>query len=93
VLNDSGVPIRQDTVSASKGSNGRSWDGRSGTGQRLPDGSYRVAVTGVGSNNVAAALPFTVVGSATGVTSENSAVKLDLGPLAVPFSAVRSVGN
>jgi hypothetical protein len=59
----------------------------------VPDGSYKVAVTGVDANNATAALPFTVVSTATGVSSENNAVKLELGALTVPFSSVRSVAN
>lgn len=93
VFSESGAKIRDETVAGAKGSNTWTWDGRSGAGVRVPDGAYKVAVTGAGQNGTSTALPFTVSGTATGVAHENNAVHLQLGTLGVAFGAVRSVAE
>ena len=93
VQDGKGTAIRQATMKASAGDNGWTWDGKGAHGQTLSDGAYNVVVTGGAAGAKAAALPFTVVGTATGVTAQNNVVNLRLGSLSVPFSAVRSVGN
>lgn len=93
VYNDSGVKIRDASVSAVKGSNTWTWDGTDNTGKTVADGSYLVTVDGAGSDGDTTALPFTVTGTATGVQSQNNAVQLQLGALTVGFDAVQSVGD
>lgn len=93
VYNDSGVKIRDASVSAVKGNNSWTWDGTDNSGQTVADGAYQVVVTGTTENGSTGALPFTVTGTATGVTSQNGTVQLQLGALAVGFDAVESVGN
>jgi flagellar basal-body rod modification protein FlgD len=87
-----GNTLRQDTVNAVQGTNTWNWNGKSSNGQTLPDGAYTVTVTGGVPGAPATALPFTVVGTATGVSAQNNAVNLQLGGLSVPFSAVTTVG-
>lgn len=93
VYNDSGVKIRDAAVSAVKGSNTWTWDGTDNSGQTVPDGSYLVTVDGGYGSGGTAALPFTVTGTATGVSSQNNAVQLQLGALSVGFDKVQSVGG
>jgi flagellar basal-body rod modification protein FlgD len=93
VRDANGATLRQATVKAAQGVNKWSWNGTSSSGQVLPDGAYTVVVTGNASGAPAAALPFTVLGTATGVTTQNNTVNLQLGVLSVPFSAVTSVAN
>lgn len=93
VYNDSGVKIRDASLSAVKGSNSWTWDGTDNSGHSVADGSYLVAVNGAGSGGTTTALPFTVTGTATGVLSQNNAVQLQLGALTVGFDKVHSVGN
>lgn len=88
-----GHMLRQSTVNAAQGTNTWQWDGKTASGRVLPDGAYTVSVTGGPAGVPAAALPFTVSGTATAVTTQNNAVNLQIGALSVPFSAVRSVGN
>jgi flagellar basal-body rod modification protein FlgD len=88
-----GNTLRQVSVNAVQGANTWNWDGTNGSGQSLPDGAYTVTVMGGVSGAPATALPFTVVGTATGVTTQNNTVNLRLGALSVPFTAVTSVGN
>lgn len=88
-----GSTLRQVTVNATQGDNTWNWNGKSSDGQTLPDGAYAVTVTGGLAGAPATALPFTVVGTATGVTAQNNTVNLQLGALSVPFASVTSVGN
>jgi flagellar basal-body rod modification protein FlgD len=93
VRDANGGTLQQATVNAAQGANTWNWNGTNSNGQILPDGAYTVAVTGGVSGAPATALPFTVVGTATGVTTQNDTVNLQLGALSVPFSSVTSVGN
>ena len=93
VQGPSGNTVRQVTVSATQGQNTWNWDGKTSNGQSLSDGAYAVSVTGGLVGALATVLPFTVVGTATGVTAVNNTVNLQLGALSVPFASVTSVGD
>jgi flagellar basal-body rod modification protein FlgD len=93
VQNANGVTLQQVNVNAAQGANTWHWNGATSNGQTLPDGAYTVVVSAGGSGAAATNLPFTVVGTATGVTTANNSVNLQLGALSVPFTAVTSVGN
>ena len=93
VQDANGATLRQVKMNAAQGSNTWNWNGASDRGQTLPDGAYTATVMGGPSGTPATALPFTVQGTATGVTSQNNSVNLQLGALSVPFTAVASVGN
>jgi len=94
VQGPTGNTLQQVTANANQGSNTWNWNGSDSNGQTLPDGAYTVTVTGGGSGGAAGtALPFTVVGTATGVSTQNGIVNLQLGALSVPFSSVVSVGS
>lgn len=86
-----GAKIADSLVYATAGSNEWSWNGRNGSGTLMRDGAYRVAVTGSAADGSARALPFTVLGTATGVAQQDNAVRLQLGALTVDFAAVKSV--
>ena len=45
------------------------------------------------SDGTTSALPFSVVGMATGVQNQSNSIQLQLGALSVDFSKVQSVGN
>jgi flagellar basal-body rod modification protein FlgD len=93
VQDSNGNTLRQVTLNATQGTNTWNWDGTNSSGQTLPDGAYTVAVTTGAAGAPATALPFTITGTATGVTTQNNIVNLRLGALSVPFSAVNSVAN
>lgn len=93
VQNANGGTLQQVTVNAAQGANTWTWNGTNSSGQTLPDGAYTVTVTNAAQGAGGAALPFTVVGTATGVTTANNTVNLQLGALSVPFSNVVSVGG
>jgi flagellar basal-body rod modification protein FlgD len=88
IYSDTGTKLRDAAMVATKGSNTWTWDGTDGSGHTLPDGSYRVAVAGANADGTASALPFSVVGTATGVRNQSNN-----GALSVDFSKVQSVGN
>ena len=93
VQDSNGRTLQQVSVQAAQGENTWNWNGRDSTGGTLPDGAYTVTVTSGAPGAAAKTLPFTVVGTATGVTSADNAVNLQLGALSVPFSKVVSVGS
>jgi flagellar basal-body rod modification protein FlgD len=93
IYSDAGVKIRDASLTSAQGANSWTWDGRDNSGGKVADGAYKIAVSGRGSGGATTALPFTVTGTATGVTNQNNSVQLDIGALTVAFSAVQSVGN
>lgn len=93
IYNDSGAQLTQVALNSVKGQNTWTWNGTDGNGNTLPDGSYKVAVVGANTDGTTSALPFSVVGTATGVLSQSNGMQLELGALTVDFSAVQSVGN
>jgi flagellar basal-body rod modification protein FlgD len=93
VYNDSGSKIRDATLTSTKGVNTWTWDGTNNNGVTMPNGSYKVAVVGGNTDGSTTALPFTVVGTATGVQNLSGNIQLELGALSVDFSKVQSVGN
>ena len=93
IYSDNGTKLRDATMVAAKGSNTWTWDGTDGSGHTLPDGSYKVAVAGANADGTVSALPFSVIGTATGVQNLTNGVQLQLGALSVDFTKVQSVGN
>jgi flagellar basal-body rod modification protein FlgD len=93
VLDSNGNAIRQDTVNATAGVNSWTWNGTDATGATRPDGAYTVVVTGSGGGAGTSAIPFSVVGTATGIQKSGTALQLELGKLQVDFSAIQSVGS
>lgn len=91
VLTEKGETLAETNFSAKRGQNDWTWDGKAANGKTLPDGAYRVAVQAIGVDGKPTALPFQVVGTATGVASEDKSVNLRMGAISVPFGKVRSV--
>lgn len=88
-----GVPVKTLTVEATAGANTLVWDGTDDSGRLQPDGPYVVGVLGAPSGGPTAPLPFTVLGTATGVARSGTAVSLQLGPTTVDLGSVLSVVN
>ncbi|MCX7383741.1 MAG: flagellar biosynthesis protein FlgD [Alphaproteobacteria bacterium] len=91
VVNASGVELYRAAVAGAQGANTWAWDGKAASGNAQPDGAYTVKVTA--SDGAKAPVPFTVLGTATAVTTSGQTPSLSLGALTVPMSAVRSVIN
>lgn len=92
VTDSSGTDVKDATLTSSAGPNTWTWNGVDNAGTQLPDGAYTVTVKTAGAGT-ATTIPFSVTGTATGVTTTGGAVNLQLGAVSVPFSAVTAVGQ
>ena len=93
IYDANGNKLNDNMMMSSAGSNTWSWNGTNSSGATVPDGSYKVVVTGGNSDGTTTTLPTSVVGTATGVQSQSTGMQLELGALSVNFSQVQSVGN
>jgi len=93
IVNSAGTPIYDATINARAGANSWTWSGTDTYGNKVPDGAYGVALeTGTNGSN-AQTVPFSVVGTATGLTNTSSGMQLDIGALQVPLSSVQSISH
>ena len=93
IVNSSGQTIKDTTINAAAGSNSWTWTGTDNNGNTVPDGAYGIALeTGTTGSN-ASAIPFSVVGTATGLHNTGTGMMLDLGALVVPLSSVQSLSH
>jgi flagellar basal-body rod modification protein FlgD len=81
------------TVAATQGENGWAWQGQTANGGTTPDGSYKIAVAAVAPDGSTSAIPFTVLGKATSVQQQGSAVQVLMGAQAVDMAKVTAVRN
>jgi len=91
ITDSTGAVITQSQISATQGTNQWSWNGQNATGGHMPDGVYSVAVTSGTAGKAAAAIPFTVIGTATGIAQSGTALNLQMGSLSTAFSNVTAV--
>jgi flagellar basal-body rod modification protein FlgD len=85
--------MRQETVQLGAGPKTWSWNGRGTDELALPDGAYKVTVTGIGAGGATEALPFATIGRVTGAERSGGDVKLLLGQLQASFDRLRSVNS
>ena len=85
--------IRQETVPLGSAPRNWSWNGKGPDGVSMPDGAYKVSVSGVGAGGKPEALPFTTIGRVTGAERVGGDVKLLLGQLQASFDKLRSVSS
>lgn len=85
--------IRQETVQLGAAPKTWSWNGRGTDGLALPDGAYKVTVTGIGADGKTKALPFAAIGKVTGAERAGGDLKLLIGQLQVSFDKLRSVSS
>lgn len=93
VYDSNGGHVGDSLVNATAGTNNWAWNAVAGNGATEPDGLYTVAVNSSDSTGTSTPVPFNVVATATGVQKSGSRLQLQLGPLAVDFSAVQKVLN
>ena len=92
ITSASGQTLRTDTVKTINGNNTWSWDGRDDSGRSLPDGPYSLGISLAGGKGaVSTAVPFTVIGTATGVQNTGTGMALQIGALQVPLTAVQAI--
>ncbi len=90
ITDASGTTISQSTVNAQQGSNTWTWNGQSASGAAMPDGAYNVTVTAQSGTTVTP-VPFTVVGTATGLSKNGTSLNLQVGGVTTDISNVNSV--
>ncbi len=88
-----GQVVFSGTLAAAAGANSWVWNGQTLSGSTAPDGVYNVAVSSAAADGTSNPLPFTIVGTVTGVQTTGGTVTLDLGSLPINMTAVTSVGN
>ena len=88
-----GRALYASTVAATQGENGWAWQGQTASGGTAQDGSYKIAVAAVAPDGSTSAIPFTVLGKATSVQQQGSAVQVLMGAQAVDMAKVTAVGN
>jgi len=93
IYSSSGTQIADAVVSAAAGKNTWTWNGQNATGTQMADGAYKVAVEGANADGTTTALPFTVTGTATGITADSSGVNVQLGEVTVGFGSITSVSK
>lgn len=91
VVDSSGNPIRDTTLTASAGTNSWQWDGTDNNGNRVPDGAYRVAVDTASTTGVPTPVTFSVVGTTTGVSTNGTNTQLQLGALSVGLASLQAI--
>ncbi len=93
IVNAAGTPLRDATLTANAGSNTWTWDGTDNSGNPVPDGAYNIAVETQSSNGANTPVPFSITGTATGISSSGTTTQLQIGALSVNLSALQSVAG
>jgi flagellar basal-body rod modification protein FlgD len=92
IVNAAGQTVTTGTLSAQAGPNAWVWNGQDSNGNTVADGAYGVALE-TGSDGAAVPLPFSVIGTATGLTNSASGMVLDMGAVQVPLANVQSLNS
>jgi flagellar basal-body rod modification protein FlgD len=91
ISNAAGTVVREAVAPLGTTAAEWSWDGRDNSGLALPNGSYRVGLTGLDASGVArGALTGSLTGVVTGIARQGETAMLQLGTLSVPVDALRS---
>lgn len=93
IVDSAGRPVRDVTLAATAGSNSWSWNGQDNAGNQLPDGAYGIALETGTNDSAAIAIPFSVVGTATGLINGASGTQLQLGAVSVGLDKVQSIAT
>jgi flagellar basal-body rod modification protein FlgD len=91
ITDSTGAVVTQSQISTTQGSNQWSWNGQNGAGTQMANGVYNVTVTSATAGQTAAALPFTVIGTATDIAQSGTTLNLQMGSLSTAFSNVTAV--
>ena len=93
IANSAGQTVRDVSLTSQAGANTWVWDGRDNAGNKLADGAYGVAVETGSSTANASAVPFSVVGTATGLTNGAGGLQLQMGALSVGLASVQGIST
>lgn len=88
----SGTVVREAIVPLGAAATAWNWDGKDARGRALPDGSYRMAVTGIDANGgTRGALSSVVAGNVTGLSQDGEGLTIAIGALNTGFTTLRRV--
>ena len=94
ITNSAGSVVKTQTLSLPAGTTNWSWNGQDDSGNTLSDGSYSAAVVTQDSSGNSSAVPFSVVGTITGLSKDASnGVDVDMGSSIINMSNVTSLLN
>ncbi len=92
IMNESGREIRRESLqNLAAGEHEWRWDGQNDSGNRVPEGSYHVAIEASNGDSNVGALTY-VEGMASKVRYTGEGVKLSVNGIEVPISDVEEVG-
>lgn len=91
VTDSGGNVVRQASVTLGQAAQDWTWNGRRTDGTQLPDGAYKVAVTGADASGGSATTSFSVIGTATAAERTDGALQLRMGAATYGFDKVRSI--
>lgn len=94
IVDSTGNPILNTTVTSTGGTNTWTWNGLDNNGNQMPDGAYRIAAeTGATADSTGAPLTLSTIGIATAVSNSGTNTQLSLEALSVPLSSLQAVDN
>lgn len=92
ITNAAGAVVANRTVDLPAGTTSWTWDGKDDSGDTLADGSYDVAAVTASASGTATAVPFSVIGTITGISKNGSTgVNVVMGSTTVDMSNVTSL--
>ncbi len=92
ITNAAGSVVKTQTLSLPAGTTNWTWNGQDDSGNTLSDGSYSAAVVTQDSSGNTTTVPFSVVGTITGVSKDASnGVDVDMGASTIDMSNVTSL--
>ncbi len=91
VRNSSGELVYSSVGEKSKGVHEFNWDGKSSSGQQLPDGTYQMQVTALSKDDKPIDTYTTAFGKVTGVTTKDGQTLVVMDKLGVPVDKILSI--
>jgi flagellar basal-body rod modification protein FlgD len=91
VRNSGGQIVYSTTGEKTKGVHAFEWDGKTSSGQQLPDGTYQIQATAVDRNKEPIDTYTTAFGKVTGITTKDGQTLVVMDKLGVPIDKILSV--
>jgi flagellar basal-body rod modification protein FlgD len=91
VRNSGGQIVYSTTGEKSQGVHAFEWDGKTSSGQQLPDGTYQIQATAVDRNKEPVETYTTAFGKVTGITTKDGQTLVVMDKLGVPIDKILSV--
>jgi flagellar basal-body rod modification protein FlgD len=93
ISDSNGRTIRSLTGETGQGAHSITWDGKDASGNTMPDGTYKIALTATNADQTAATGSIGISGTVTGVTLIDQKPMLAIGGVTVPVANVLSVSG